>query len=93
MLGEATLSPLRNDQPATRYGQAAICPRVQHLCTPPREPSCVQTPWGPALLHVSWGWVMTNVSQLDFGVAGVSREIQAGAGSLPGGTYFKLDQG
>lgn len=37
---------------------------------------------------------MTNVRHLDPGAAGDGKEIQqAGAGSLSGGTYFKLDQG
>lgn len=74
-------------QDVDKAAPPAICPRVQHLCTPPKHHPVSKLPG--ALLHVSWGGVMTDVTQLHFGAAGVSREIQAGAG----GTYFKLDQG
>jgi len=36
---------------------------------------------------------MANVRQLYLGAAGDRREIQAGAWSLSGGNYFRLDQG
>lgn len=36
---------------------------------------------------------MTNMRELDLGAPGNRREIQTGAGSLSGGTYFKLEQG
>lgn len=77
-------------QGVDRAARPAICPSVQlgqHLCTPPKHHPVSKLPGD--MLHVSWGGAVTNVTQLHFGAAGVSREIPAGAG----GTYFKLDQG